>query len=1065
MSRRASLVVVCCVVSVLQVSGGAAQRPTAAPQTSFAQPGISPDGSTIAFVSAGDIWYVSAAGGDARLLVSHPATEERPLYSPDGTRLAFMSNRAGTLDVWVLTLNTGALQQITTDDGVEQLDAWSPDGEWIYFSSNAIEDLNVYRVRAAGGTPMPVAAAADAYETMAAPAPDGRSVVVAGHGTVAWTRRGRSHADETELWRVSLDGPGAPVYTTIQPGGAKQQWPAFDANGSLYFVSDRNGEQNLWMRPRGGPSRAITSFTTGRVTWPTVAREGAIAFERDFGIWVYPGAGRPARPVAISLRGAINADTVEHLSLTSGFSDLAVSPDGKKLAFVARGEVFAASAAEGGDAVRVSASPAAEEEPTWSPDSRRIVYSSNRAGVWQLFLYDFATATETALTGTDADARAPRFSPDGTSIAFVRGAAQLCVVAIGTRTVKPVATGFFGRPPSMSAAPIAWSPDGRWLAFLSAGPRMFLNAWIVPASGGEPRQVTWLANAFAWPYQSSLAWSADGTFLVFNTGARTEPGQVARVDLVPPSPRFREDQFSALFGDQPQAPARTAAAPPAVRVDFDGIRERLRLLPIGLDVAGMTLAPDGTSVVVTAPVAEQPHLFSYSLDDPAGTPAARQLTTTAAAKSDVQFSADGRSVWYLEGGRPVVTVIEPRSVRTVAVRAEMDVDFGLEKWEVFHQAWEYLNANFYDDTFHGVDWPSVRARYAPLVAGAQTRGELRRLLTLMIGELNASHSGIQPPAGAAGPAIGRLGIDFDRLAYETRGQFVVSDIVPRSPADLEGAIRIGDVVTAIDGHALGRQTNLHALLSLKSGRKVVLTLAPEPGTTERRQVAVRPVTRFVDNDLRYVRRVKRRRELVSRLSNGRLGYVHIPALGPAAPAQFAMDLDAEMLEKDGVILDVRNNGGGFTNGHVLDFLLRKPYVNMIQRGAPAVSGRHLLGQRALQAPTILLTNQYSGSDAENFTEGYRVLGLGKVIGVPTAGADVFTTAGLLVDGSRVRLPYITNAQLDQTPLERVPRPVDIHVPAVPGESYQGTDAQLEAAVRELLKQIATAGTTSRGGIW
>ena len=1072
MTSTVRLALVFSVAAVVHPVALPASRPTAPPKASFAQPGISPDGQEIAFVSAGDIWAVPAAGGEARLLVSHPANEERPLYSPDGSQLAFVSNRAGNADIWVLTFATGDLRRVTADDSAEHLDAWSPDGAWLYFTSNVQEGLNVYRVRSTGGTPMLIAGDRDAVESMAAPAPDGEAIVVAARGNVfGWWRRGRSHFEESELWLVRFGASGAPHYEVVVGPGAKQQWPMYSADGrALYFVSDRSGEQNLWMKPGGGEARAVTSFTSGRVLWPTISRQGRIAFERDFGIWVFDAAAQRSREIPITLRGAAVVEAPEYVSPTS-YSDLAVSSDGKKVAFVARGEVFAASSAQGGDAVRVTRTPAAEEQITWSSDSRRIAYSANRTGTWQIYTYDFTSGTETALTDGPTNATHPTYSPDGKSLAFIRAATELCVLSLDDRTPRVAARGYFGRPPNMAERPIAWSPDNRWIAYLSAGAKLFQNVWVVPVdAGGEPRQLTWLADTLSWPYLGTLSWSPDGSFLLFNSGARLEPGALYRLDLTPSAPRFREDQFESLFRDAPRPPAAPAPgadrvqarptnspeAPRPVQIDFEGIRQRLSPLPLGLDVGPHTLAPDGKMVVVRATVAGQQNLYSYSLDDLAAErPVARQVTATAPAKASVGFAGDGKSIWYLEGGRITTTVFEPRATRPLGVRAALSVDFAAEKWEVFHQAWEYLNDNFYDERFHGVDWPAVREVYAPRIAGARTRGELHRLLLLMMGELNASHTGVNPPrADGAGPTVGRLGIDWDRQAYETRGEFVVAGLVPLGPAALTGQFRLGDRVLEIDGGPVNAATNLSERLKHTVGRKVSLTVLTAGTSNERRSISVRPVLWFDENGLRYRAWVEQRRALVKRLSHGRLGYVHIPDMGASAPAELALALDAENQAADGIVLDARNNGGGFTNGHVLDMLMRKPYIDMVLRDVPPVSARYILGQRAVHVPTILVTNKASVSDAENFTEGYRVLGLGRVVGERTAGADIFTTAATLVDGSTVRIPYMRNAQLDQKALELNPRPVDVAVAGVPGESYSGRDAQLEAAVRELLSQLS-----------
>src|SRR4051812_16152834 len=267
-----------------------AQTQGAAPLPSFGEPGISPDGSSIAFVSGGDIWEVPARGGDARLLVSHAATESRPLYSPDGKRLAFTSTRTGNGDVYVLTLATGDLTRLTYDDAMDQVSGWSPDGRSVYFSSGSHDMssmLDVYRVSIDGG--MPMAFAGDRYTTeyFAVPAPSGDTVAITARANASaqWWRKGHSHLDESEIWLVTNQR-----YEPVTKGGAKEAWPMWDsAAKTLYFMSDRSGAQNIWSAPAtagNGAAKAITTFKDGHVLWPSIATDGkTIAFEREFAIW------------------------------------------------------------------------------------------------------------------------------------------------------------------------------------------------------------------------------------------------------------------------------------------------------------------------------------------------------------------------------------------------------------------------------------------------------------------------------------------------------------------------------------------------------------------------------------------------------------------------------------------------------------------------------------------------------------------------------------------------------------------------------------------------------------
>ena len=498
-----------------------------------------------------------------------------------------------------------------------------------------------------------------------------------------------------------------------------------------------------------------------------------------------------------------------------------------------------------------------------------------------------------------------------------------------------------------------------------------------------------------------------------------------------------------------------------MRIVFDGIRTRLSLVPVGIDVGAQALSPDGKQVIVTSNVAGQTNLFAYAFDEFATDPAVtRQITTTPGNKSSLQFAPDGKSVWFLEQGRIVNVKLESKAVKQLAVRAEMDVDFAREKWDVFYQAWEYLNDNFYDPEFHGTDWPAVRAAYAPRIAGAKTPDEMRRVLSLMIGEMNASHMGISAPPrpGAPTAATGRLGLEFDRAAYEQRRQLRVTAVIPNAAAALSEGVKVGDYILAIDGAPVAPNVSLDSLLAFKVGKRVAVRVSADPGGASARDVAIRPRTSAFEKQMLYRAWVEERRAMVAKLSTGRLGYVHMFDMGGNALNQLNLDLDAEMHEKDAVVFDVRNNTGGFMNGYALDVLSRKPYVDMVRRGVPPVPGRPVLGQRALEKPTILITSQGTLSDGENFTEGYRAMKLGTVVGEPTAMWDVYTGGGTMVDGTVVRLPFMRNAQIDNAALERASRQVDLRVDRPMGESYTGHDSQLERAVQELLAQMRTTRT-------
>ncbi|HYN85925.1 MAG TPA: LpqB family beta-propeller domain-containing protein [Pyrinomonadaceae bacterium] len=1093
---------------------------------SFAEPSVSPDRSEIAFVSGGDVWTVPAAGGEARLLVSHTANEYRPLYSPDGRRLAFGSTRTGNGDLYVLDFDTGELRRLTFDDGVDQPDAWSPDGRFVYFSSTArdIAGFNdIYRVAAEGGTPAPVSADRYANEFHAAPSPDGAHLAFTGRGYGQWWRKGSSHIDQSEIWLMRNHSTAA--YERLTEGGARESWPMWGEGGrTVFYVSDRGGAQNVWAKPlAGGAARQLTSFRDGRLLWPSISRDGRlIVFERDFRIWRLDTSGNRPEQVSVTLRGAAAGPGVERARYTDQIQELALSPDGKKIAFVVRGEVFAASATDGGDAARVTNSPAPESGVAWSPDSRRLVYVSDRDPSPHLFVYDFATNAETRLTNTEGADATPRYSPDGKWVAFERDGRELRVVNADTKQERLLASAALERPPLNSDRPYVFSPDGRWIAFTPVAEKLFRNVWLVPTEGGAARQISFLANVGG---SNTVSWSPDGTFITFDTGQRTESGQLARVDLIPRTPRFREDQFRELFREEtprtiapalrrqelqqptpsptPSATPETAQPTPTpdttatpqpsptptpaqpapqpspaptptpggerkpAEIVFEDIRTRLSLLPVGVDVRYHAVSPDGKQAMMIAGAENQLNIYVYPLDDLAREPlVARQLTATPGLKSFAQFTPDGREIFYLESGRVQVVPLDPRlPARALPVAAEMDVDFAREKMEVFQQGWTWMRDNFYDPQFHGLDWAAARERYRPHVAGARTPEEMRRVMSLMVGELNASHLGVVNPDSARQITTGRLGLRFDRAEYEASGRLRVIEVVPLGPAALardaatgERAreIKVGDYVLAVDGRDLDARTNLDELLNYKINRRVVLAVASSADGAARREVAVRPVNLTTEKGLLYRKWVEERRAYVARASGGRLGYAHMFDMSSASLAQLYVDLDVENHAREGVVIDVRNNNGGFVNVYAIDVLARRSYLGMQPRGFGRAPARTVLGQRALELPTVLVTNQYSLSDAEDFTEGYRSLGLGRVVGEPTSGWIIYTSNVALLDGTIFRLPFVKITTAGGENMELNPRPVDVPVRRPVGESYTERDAQLDAAVRTLLGRAAAA---------
>ncbi len=459
-------------------------------------------------------------------------------------------------------------------------------------------------------------------------------------------------------------------------------------------------------------------------------------------------------------------------------------------------------------------------------------------------------------------------------------------------------------------------------------------------------------------------------------------------------------------------------------------------MPVGVDVRSVVVSPDGKTALLNAAAAGQANLYTFSLDELANGPAvARQLTSTPGFKQEAQFSPDGKEVYYLENGRLSAINVDSRAVRSIAVSADLDVDFAREKLAVFHEAWSILAGNFFEPHMNGVDWPAVERRYEPYAAGAQSTEDLRRIMRLMVGELNASHSGVNGPSFSPQPNVGRLGVRFDRGEYEQRGRLRVTEVLNLSPAALAD-VKPGDFIQSVDGVRVDGTVNLDSLLMYKTNRRVEVSVSRGEDGSGARTIAIRPVNLATERGLVYRDWVESRRAYVAKASGGKLGYVHMQDMGAGSLQQLYVDLDTENRGKEGVVVDIRNNNGGFVNPYAIDVFARRGYLQFTPRDFGTGGGRSVVGQRSLERPTVLVTNMHSLSDAEDFTEGYRALKLGPVVGEPTAGWIIFTSDFGLLDGaSSVRVPFERITDAAGKDMEMHPRAVDVLVQRPVGESY------------------------------
>ncbi len=1076
------------------------------------QPALAPDGSEIAFCYAGDVWMAPATGGQARRITAHPSYDSQPVFSPDGAQLAFVSQRTGGGNIYVISLQSNKPPRRLTyhNSGFSSPACWSPGGEWIYFSSYYDGLCGAsYKIHTDGGTPIQVAS--DPVEThyYLAISPDGKRLAFNNNGH-QWWRHGPNPSGHSDIWVMS-EAIGANDHRRLTQYLGRNLRPMWNADGSgLYYLSDCDGEENIWHMRLEGDAEAeqITHFTDGRVLRPSISADGKwIIFERNFQIWRLNLENRETEQIEIIVQTDEKSNPIRHHTYTAQINELQLAPDGKKVAFIVHGEVFADLAdkgdkvKKGGDSLKVTDTPFRESQLQWYPESNCVVYVSDRTGHNEIFQYNFKEQVETQLTDSPEQKYAPKFSPDGKWLAYLQGDTEIWLMNTETQEKRPFIT-YQVFPDVPEPTDFEWSPDSRWIAFIARDQNFFSNLYAQHIEAESPRRLTFLSNINSY----RILWSPDGKFIVFNTGQYRTESQIARVDLKPIPPVFKEADFDKLFQedekdeqdkdkeDTPQPlevePSETEASDSAdedsdedgdekaegkqrkkkiepVEIEFEEIKHRLRFLTdFKLNAQAMCIRPDGKTLIFRASMTGHPNLWSMSLEEDKRGELPKQLTATGSGKSSVQFLPKGKKFYYLDGGRIHSLGMsedgaKDGDAKALDTKAEVEVNFHLEKMQGFDEAWRLMRDHFYDPQFHGCDWEQVRKTFRPITEGIQTQTDFRELLNLMVGELNASHLGAGGKTDTAPDSC--LGADFEREALENHGHFKIIHLLPESPLTLpEEPARVGEYLVAVDGVALNGGVNLPEQLQRKKGKRVPVKLNDKPQLEGARELTVQPIDSSQHRNLRYKDWVRWNEAYIHEKSNRQLGYAHIREMSYEAYLQFIADLDTETHDREGVVLDVRFNPGGHIAPFILDVLHRRAYTQSNYRGLISTTDTNLAGNRILEQPVILITNEHSGSNTEMFSEGFRKLGLGKVIGMPTAGAVIWTSGWTLLDGTTFRLPWLRVTTLEGENTEGAARPVDVEVDRPLGEAAQGIDSQLDVAVEQLLAQIDGNGSDQNG---
>ncbi len=1006
-------------------------------------PALSPDGRTIAFTYQGDLWSVPSQGGRAVRLTSHIAREVQPTYSPDGKSILFSSNRHGGYDLFLMPAEGGPARRLTFHSSSEFPSGFTPDGQWVLFYGGAYGSTDIYKVRTNGGEPIRLTWDRHEREYFGDVSPDGRRILFNHNSSPgSWRRRGYVGSYNADVWVADFTTPFSNLQR-ITTNPSDDFRPFFSRDGSrIYYVSDRKGQVNLWsMDLKGGAQRQLTFHTTDGARIPSYAPLGEkIAYEYNSEIWLLDLKSGKSAAVPIEVRTDERRNLTSETTITANPTEYTVSPDGRKVALIVRGDLFVVPAS-GGTARRLAGGASRESHVAWMPDSKTLLFTSDVNGQKDLFRIGIDGSDRKALAVTPEDEFYGQPSPDGKWIAFHRGEKSLVVIPADGGDPAATISGSFYEVARGSSPRFSWAPDNKSLAFKMTGSQLEDAVYVASVEDPQPRRATRFFRDAGTP-----RWSPRADMLYF-TAIAVDSRNLYAVDLgEEPKPEFEEDALDRL--DQPRQATQVAAGPPVVNIAWDHVQERLRRVTSTGGVSDAVLHPNGSA---------------FLLDTGGGIRmiSATEENGSGAAFADnangVELPRDGSRVFFFSGGQVQSVGLAARDRRTTSFKATVEIDLAADNRQVFSEAWWLMDRTFYNERLNGVDWKAVRAKYEALLPHAPYKDDLYDLMAEMVQELRGSHLGVSGPSDYSAPtstSTAYLGIEPDWATLDREGKYRIARVTPGSPAESKWSrLSPGEYVLAVNGQALGQKVTFDELLDRMAGKKVVLTVNAQPTPDGAREVALKPLAPNAGSDLEYHAWVRERRRLVRDLSGGRIAYLHIEGMNRPSELKFKEELISEGTGKDGMLVDVRYNGGGNVAHRLLDILRKKPYVKFVPRslGQEVISDwypDYLWGK-----PAALLINQDSASNSEMMAEGFRSLGIGPCVGVPTMGAVIATTGWTFLDGGTIRLPNAGVFTASGEDMDLRGRQPDIPVPYDPMAIQAGRDPQLEKAVEVILQKL------------
>ena len=1011
------------------------------------QPALSPDGKQLAFVYRGDLWTAPSAGGRAVPLTQHVEMDSNPLFSPDGKWIAFTSKRTGNPDIHIIPTDGGKPRRITSHGGVETAYGWSPDGKKLIFSGR--RDSPNYAIFTVDIATLRNEQLCEDYASLNYPnySPDGKTVVYGRYG-FPWYRPRYTGSAAAQVYLLdTANGKSRP----LTKSGRQHLWTRFLDDKTLLtvtvgestpsvgkidetipkFTDNALRAPNLWTLDLDGKAKQLTTFTNGAVRYPTVAaKTGDIAFEHDQNLWLLRrGASKPQK--LILYVAADDKQTTQRRELLStGVTEAELSPDGRFFAFGLRGELWTipvekpkgVAGRSANFARRLTTWVGDDSDFTWSPDGRRLFFTSDRQFNTRIYEMDLASLAVRPLWNRDEDVTRVKLSPDGQQLGFWVAGKEGGLYTLTVTNGAPVEPKRLVRVPGTHArgsggADFEWSPDMKWIAFTKRGENRSVNIWIMPTAGGEPVNVTGL-NAF----HSQPTWTPDGKHLLFNSNRDGEA-----LYILPLTPEAVRTEDTDVKFEKPSGPVE-------VKIDFKDISRRIRRFAAQAPQSDLTVSSDGVIYFLS-----DGDIWSVSYDGKE-----TKRLTTGSGKAGLRLSRDSKRMNFVQTGDLYVMPVGGAATK-VTFTAEFERDVAAERRASFVQFWRTFHHHFYDGNFHGRDWAAIRQRYEPLLDGVEMNEEFSTLLQMMVGELESSHSELSPIVnGAPDVTSPHLGFTFD---YRHTGLGIKVASVPEgAPGSFEKTrIKPGEFILAINKQSVVTDEHLYRFINDKHDREFEFLVNSEPKPEGARRVVYKVMHPNEWTALHYRNRIADLRKRVEEKSGGKIGYLHISAMSTSNQLQFEREAYEYIVGKQAMIIDVRFNQGGNISDTLIDMLERKQHgIYRPRDDEPEPSPA-----RAWEKPIIVLMNEHSYSNGEMFPYAMRQRGLAKIVGMPTPGYVIWTAAFRLTDGTGARIPQSGVYRMDGSNMENNGEKPDVQIWQTPEDWIANRDPQLDKAI-ELL---------------